>query len=181
LDGSFQVNTDWSLNAWITYNQTKAEESGMTIARTTLVLDALKENHLKESGTSFGVGVRGAVDKLKLGADLERFRSVNKYNQDITPIVAAGNLNANLVPVPDITNKMLKLKAFAQYPIQKNADIRFNFIYEKWQTDDWTWMSFPPNGQQAFAFGTTTDGTTLFADQKQHSMFGGLRYTYRFD
>jgi MtrB/PioB family decaheme-associated outer membrane protein len=189
LDGAFQLNNDWSLNAWVSYNQTKAEEKGLQIARTTLVLEALKENHLKENGTSFGVGVRGKVEKLKLGADLERFKSVNKYNQDLTPITAAGNLNANLVPVPDVTNKMLRLKAFAEYPIQKNAELRFNFIYEKWQTDDWTWMSFPPGGSQPFAYcgnnatctGATTDGTTVFADQKQHSVFGGLRYIYRFE
>ncbi len=140
-----------------------------------------KDNRLKENGTSFGVGVRGAVDKLKLGADLERFRSVNKYKQDVTPITAAGILNANLVPTPDITNKMLRLKAFAEYPIQKNAEIRFNFVYEKWQTDDWTWMMLPPSGATPFAYGTTTDGTTVFADQKQHSVFGGLRYIYRFE
>ena len=98
-----------------------------------------------------------------------------------------GALNANLVPVPDITNKMLRLKAFAEYPIQKNAEIRANFIYEKWQTDDWTWMI--AGGSQAFAYcgavrlcaPTTTDGTTVFADQKQHSVFGGLRYIYRFE
>ena len=139
---------------------------------------------LKENGTSYGVGLRGTVmDKLKLGTDLERFRSVNKYNQDLT----GGVLAATLVPTPDITNKMLRWKAFAQYPIQKNADIRFNFIYEKWQTDDWSWMT--AGGPQAFAYcgssatcsPTTTDGTTVFADQKQHSVWGGVRYTYRFD
>jgi len=181
LDGSFQLSADWSLNAWVSFDQTKAEESGFTIARTTLILEATKENHLKENGASFGVGVRGAVDKLKLGADLERFRSVNKYKQDITPITPAGVLNANLVPVPDITNKMLRLKAFAEYPIMKNAEIRASFIYERWQTDDWTWMMFPPTGATPFAYGSTTDGTTVFADQKQHSVFGGLRYIYRFE
>jgi hypothetical protein len=193
LDGSFQVSTDWSLNAWVSFDQTKAEENGLTIARTTLVLDATHENHLKENGFSFGAGVRGKVDKLKLGADLERFRSVNKYNQDVTPITAAGILNANLAPVPDITNKMLRRKAFAEYPIQKNAELRFNFVYEKWQTDDWTWNFAGGNpfqycgtnstagGANCPATPTLTDGTTVFADQKQHSVFGGLRYIYRFE
>ena len=146
---------------------------------------------LKENGTSYGVGFRGAIEKLKFGADLERFRSKNKYEQDLTGGVLGAGLNPTLVQVPDITNKMLKLKAFAQYPIQKNAEIRANFIYERWQTDDWTWMT---GNSQAFAYcgtggafpaascsGAGTDGTTVFADQKQHSVFGGLRYIYRFE
>jgi len=181
LDGSYQLSNEWSAHAWVSFDQTKAEETTRNIQQTTEVLNAIRDNNLKENGTSFGAGFRGAVNKLKLGADLERFKSVNKYNQDINAFNANGVLNASLVPVPDITNKMLRLKAFAEYPILKNSEIRASFIYEKWQTDDWTWMTFPPAGQQAFAYGTTTDGTTVFADQKQHSVFGGLRYIYRFD
>lgn len=176
LDGSYQLNKDWSINAWISWDQTKADETTQRWDAGP-VLIGTKDNNLKETGTSFGMGFRGAVDKLKLGADLERFRSVNKYDQNIN----GGALPANVVPLPDITNKMLRLKAFAQYPVQKNADIRFNFIYEKWHTDDWTWMLQPASGPTPFVYGTGTDGTSVFADQKQHSVFGGLRYTYRFD
>jgi len=168
LDGSYQLSQDWSFNAWITFDQTKADEQTQNGA-------FVRDNNLKENGTSFGAGLRGAVDKLKLGADLERFRSVSKYNQDLNGAVLA----ANLVPVPDITNKMMRLKAFAQYPIQKNAELRFNFIYEKWQTDDWTWMV--GGTSTPLAYGVSTDGTTVFADQKQRSVFGGLRYIYRFE
>lgn len=181
LDGSYQLSKDWSFNAWVSFDQTKADETTLNVAQTTGVVQAIKDNNLKENGTSFGVGLRGAVEKLKLGADLERFRSVNKYNQNLDVLTAGGALNANLVPTPDITNKMLRLKAFAQYPMQKNADIRFNFIYEKWRTDDWTWMFLPASGPTPFVYGTTTDGTSVFAEQKQHSVFGGVRYTYRFE
>ncbi|MFZ2159009.1 MAG: MtrB/PioB family decaheme-associated outer membrane protein, partial [Bradyrhizobium sp.] len=195
LDGSYQLSQNWSFNAWVTFDQTKADETTLNVVSATAGVNpgkvqAIKDTTLKENGTSFGVGMRGAVQKLKLGADLERFRSHNKYNQDITVTIAGGGLSSSLVPVPDITNKMLKVKAFAEYPIQKNAEIRATFIYERWQTDDWTWMMFPPAGQQAFAYGvatgavgtsSNTDGTTVFADQKQHSVFGGLRYIYRFE
>jgi MtrB/PioB family decaheme-associated outer membrane protein len=187
LDGSYQLSQDWSFNAWVTFDQTKADETTLNVASPPSgVVQAVRDNNLKETGTSFGVGLRGAVQKLKLGADLERFRSVNKYNQDISPNVPAGALASTLVPTPDITNKMLRLKAFAEYPIQKNAEIRATFMYEKWQTDDWTWMMFPVGGSQAFVYGASgppggTDGTTVFADQKQHSVFGGLRYIYRFE
>jgi hypothetical protein len=179
LDGSYQLSADWSLNAWVSFDQTKANETTQNMNG--VVVQAIKDNDLKENGTSFGVGVRGLIEKMKVGADLERFRSVNKYDQNLNVLTAGGVLNAQLVPTPDITNKMLRLKAFAQYPIQKNADLRFNFIYEKWHTDDWTWMMLPASGPQPLAYGTTTDGTTVFADQKQRSVWGGVRYTYRFE
>lgn len=172
VDASYQLKEDWSFHAWVSFDQTKAEEETQGNAAST------KDNTLKEKGTSYGVGLRGAVNKLKLGADLERFRSVNKYDQNLNGIA----LSTSLVPVPDITNKMLRVKAFASYPILKNSELRANFIYERWQTDDWTWMMFPVGGpSQAFVYGTTTDGTTVFADQKQNSVFGGLRYIYRFE
>jgi len=180
VDGSYQLSADWSLNAWVAFDQTKASETTQNWTSTP-TLQTVKDNNLKENGVSFGAGLRGAVDKLKLGADLERFRSVNKYNQNLNVLVAGGELNANLVPSPDITNKMLRLKAFAQYPIQKNADLRFSFIYEKWKTDDWSWMLLPASGPTPFVYGSATDGTSVFADQKQQSVFGGVRYTYRFE
>ena len=74
LDGSYQLGQNWSVNAWFTLDQTKADENTQN---GTVVL---KDNMLKENGTSYGVGLRGTVmDKLKLGADVERFRSDNKY------------------------------------------------------------------------------------------------------
>ncbi len=103
-------------------------------------------------------------------------RSVNKYNQTFTP----GTLTAGLVPTPDITNKLLRLKLFGVYPIQKNADLRFDAIYERWETDDWSWMMFPTSGATPWAYGTTTDGTTVTAKPQQNSTFVGIRYIYRF-
>jgi MtrB/PioB family decaheme-associated outer membrane protein len=181
VDGNFQVSAEWSIVGWVTFDKNKSEETTLNIQQNSGVLNGMKDNSLIEKGTSYGVGVRGAVQKLKLGADLERFRTKNQYNQQITPLNANGVLNPNLVPTPDITNKMLRVKAFAEYPILKNSEIRATFIYEKWQTDDWTWMLLPATGETPFTFGTNFDGTSVFADQKQHSVFGGLRYIYRFE
>jgi hypothetical protein len=184
VDGSYQLSQGWSVNAWVTLDYTKAEEN--TVGAAPLV----KDNTLKEKGTSFGAGVRGTVfSKLKVGADLERFRSENKYDQDLT----GGTLSSQLVPLPDITSKMMRLKAFAEYPVQKNADVRFTLIREKWYTNDWTWNMFPPTGATPFAYGngnplatglpaaTASEGTTVIGNQHQNSTFASLRFIYRFE
>lgn len=168
VDANYALNTDWQVRAWYTRDQTKAHEvTQQTVANT-------KYSDLSETGDSFGLGTSGKVSgKMKMGADLEQYKSVNQYLQTL----AGGTLAAGTVPTPDITNKLLRLKMFAQYAVSKTSDLRFNVIYEKWSTDDWSWM-FPGGG--AFTYGTATDGTSVVSDQKQDSLFFGVRYIYRF-
>lgn len=172
IDANYVVNSDWQINAWYSRDESRANEITQQTATN------IKYNDLSETGDSFGVGVRGKVSgKLKLGGDVEQFRSVNKYQQTL----AGGTLAANLVPTPDITNTMLRIKLFAQYALNKTSDLRFSVIHEKWSTGDWSWMLFPPSGATAFTYGTTTDGTTVLTDPQQSSTFLGIRYIYRFN
>ncbi len=41
-------------------------------------------------------------------------------------------------------------------------------------------MMFPATGATAWAYGTTTDGTTVLASPKQNSTFVGVRFMYKF-
>ncbi|MDP1535715.1 MAG: MtrB/PioB family outer membrane beta-barrel protein [Burkholderiales bacterium] len=92
----------------------------------------------------------------------------------------AGGALAGLIPTPDITNTLLRIKLFAQYALNKSSDLRFNLIHEKWSTDDWSWNLFPASGATPFSYGTTTDGTTVLSSPKQNSTFVGVRYIYKF-
>ena len=171
VDGSYQFNSTWQIHAWFTRDENKANEITQNSATVT------KFNDLSEVGDSFGLGVTGKISsKLKVGAKAEQFRSVNKYNQSIV----GGTLPATQVPTPDITNTLLRFNLFADVPVQKNADVRINLIHEKWSTDDWSWTMFPASGPTPWAYGTTTDGTTVTANPKQNSTFVGIRYIYRF-
>ena len=195
VDGSFQLSQDWSLHAWYSRDENNAKELTQREAETALASrdrsaagEAEKHNDLSEIGNSFGVGVRGmAFGKLKVGGDVEQFRSVNKYRQDVVVLDGGQQVQTNFagtvtsVPLPNITNKMLRLKLFAQYPLQKNADLRFSLIYEEWRTDDWSWTMFPVTGATPFAYGTTKDGTTVTANPKQSSTFVSVRYIYKFE
>jgi hypothetical protein len=83
-------------------------------------------------------------------------------------------MSANM---PDIENALTKLSLFANYVMDKNTELRFDFIHERWKTNDWTWQ-FAGGGP--FVFGTVTDGTTVTSNQNQSSNFLGARYIYKF-
>jgi MtrB/PioB family decaheme-associated outer membrane protein len=185
LDASYQLNSDWNVTAWVSRDETEAHSTGQR-ATGAGVLDATKDNRLSEDGTSFGAGFRGKVfGRVKLGGDLEWFRSVSEYRQNVALIGAATLFpvagGVTMVPPPDITNKLLRVKLFAAYAIQKNADIRVDLIHERWRTDDWSWSLFPATGRTPFTYGTATDGTTVTLNPKQNSTFAGIRYIYRFE
>jgi len=171
VDGSYAFSSAWHVHAWFSRDENKADEVTQQTPTVT------KINDLSEVGHSFGVGVRGKVsERLRMGGNAEYFRSESEYRQNIV----GGALPATLVPPPDITNKLLRLKLFAQYAIRKNADVSLSLIHERYKTDDWTWMLFPATGPTPFVYGAATDGTRVIQDQKQDSTFVGVRYTYRF-
>jgi hypothetical protein len=79
--------------------------------------------------------------------------------------------------LPNITNTMTRIKLHAAWALQKNAEVRFEYIHERWKTDDWSWLF--ANGTP-FTYGTTTDGTQVAQASKQNADFFGARYVYRF-
>jgi len=172
VDGSYQLNSEWQLHAWFTRDETKADE--VTQQTTTNI----KYNTLKETGDSFGAGFNGQISsKLKVGGNVEQFRSTNEYTQNL----AGGTLSTQLVPTPDITNTLLRFKLFAQYAVQKNGEVRVDLIQEKFSSGDWYWLMFPSTGGTApYPIGVNTDGTTATQDPTQSSFFVGVRYIYKF-
>jgi len=185
VDASYQLGADWQVNAWISRDETEARSTGQRATNTEPpVLDALRDTRLSEDGVSLGAGFRGKLlGRLKVGGDLEWFRSDSEYRQNVTLIGGALLFSpaGSAVPLPDITNKLLRVKLFAAYAMQKNADLRFDLIHERYKTDDWTWSLLPPAGRIPFTYGTTTDGTTVTLNPKQSSTFAGIRYIYRFE
>ena len=174
VDASYHLSSAWQIHAWYSRDESNATEITERDATTT------KFNDLSEVGDSFGAGVKGILSpKLRMGADMEQFRSVNKYNQTkVGP--TAYNADQVAASPPDITNTMLRFKLYTDYAVQKNADIRVNLIHERWSTDDWSWYMFPAAGRTPWAMGTTTDGTTVLSNPKETSTFFGVRYRYKF-
>jgi MtrB/PioB family decaheme-associated outer membrane protein len=182
IDASYALTDAWQLSAWYSRDNAKATQFGQRNANGGAA-EAVKEATLEDIGDTFGAGVKGVLmPRVKVGADLLYSKNVSKYPETITP-TGAGTLYpisagvSAVGPLPDIQNKMTRLKLYASYALQKQTEVRFDYWYERWQTDDWSWMfaSGTP-----FTFGATTDGTQVLQAPKQTANFFGVRYIYRF-
>jgi MtrB/PioB family decaheme-associated outer membrane protein len=176
IDANYTVNDNWQVSGWYSRDDTKAREVGALLA---INPANTRDAQLREIGDSFGFGLRGRPSaKLQVGANLEWMKSVSQYPQTLNgAYTATTSGGVSLVPLADIHNKLTRLKLFGDYALDKNTNVRVDMIYERWQTDDWTW-SFS-NGTP-FTYGTTTDGTVVTASPKQSVSFIGARYIYKF-
>ena len=181
IDAAYTINEKWQLTAWYTRDQTEATQRGQRNASTGAG-EAVKEAHLEDIGDTLGLGLRASLTaKIKAGVDFLYSKMVNKYPESIT-LVGAGSVfpvsgGVTGAPLPDITNKLMRINLHAVYALQKNASLRFDYIYEQWKTDDWSWMFADGT---PFTYGTTTDGTQVVQAPKQTANWLGVRYIYRF-
>lgn len=171
LDANYAVTDKWSLTAWYSHDDTQAThrigETTVLSAATTKIAD------LRERGDSIGFGVRGDItSRLAIGADYQWSTTKSEYPQELGTGAAA-----SATPLPDITNRLTRIALFGKYKLEKSSEIRLDYIFEQWKTDDWTWQF--SNGSP-FSYGATTDGTTVTLDQKQSANFLGIRYIYKF-
>lgn len=171
LDANYAVTDKWSLTAWYSHDDTQAThrigETTVLSAATTKIAD------LRERGDSIGFGVRGDMtSRLAVGADYQWSKTKSEYPQELGTGAAA-----SATPLPDITNRLTRIALFGKYKLEKSSEIRLDYIFEQWKTDDWTWQF--SNGAP-FSYGTNTDGTTVTLDKKQSANFLGIRYIYKF-
>lgn len=188
LDADYSLSDKWRVTAWYSHDETEADQFNGRWTRATGEHEADRRAHLEDKGDSVGLGVRGEVSaKVKIGADLQWTRTVSKFD-DVVTLTGVFGVNGygtvyptsggvTAVPLPDITSTMTRLNLFAEYAFRKNADLRFDLMFERWKTDDWTW-EFSTGAP--FTFGTTNDGTTIYSYPKQTSTFVGIRYKYKF-
>lgn len=184
FDASYTLSDKWKFNAWYSFDQSEAKQANSRANNSptnpppaNAVLR--KDYDLKDTGNSVGLGVRGEVtSRIKLGGDLQWSRNVSRYDQSLTVLVPGVTAIAGFTPgLADIENKLTRLSLFSTYSLDKSSDVRVDFIHERWETNDWSWMF--ANGTP-FTYGTTTDGTTVTSNPRQTSSFVGLRYIYKF-
>jgi predicted porin len=119
------------------------------------------------------------MPRVRVGGEFLYSKNVNRYPETIVP-AAPGDLYPPGVvgPLPDITNKLLRLNLFATYALQKRSELRFDYIHERWRSDDWSW--YFADRTTPFTYGATTDGTQVIDPKRQTADFIGVRYIYRF-
>jgi len=182
IDGSYAINESWSLNAWYTRDEREATQVAQRNANSGAA-EAVKNANLEDKGDSFGLGLRGTFTaQIRGGLDLLYTKTVSRYPESLTltgpgTVYPTSGTLAAVGPLPDITNKITRVNLHANYVLDRRSELRFDYIFERWQTDDWTWMFAD---RTPFTYGATTDGTQVLQDPRQTSNFIGVRYIYRF-
>ena len=69
--------------------------------------------------------------------------------------------------VPNINTQIMDVKLFAKYAIRKNMGVRFNYIYNRFKTNDCTWTNW-----------VYSDGTRVIQNPNQIVNFFGLAFYY---
>jgi MtrB/PioB family decaheme-associated outer membrane protein len=171
LDAAYTFNEKWQANVWYNRNETKAKQATCEAASAAGVCpvtaaDPTYDAEVRNVSDSIGIGFRGKpMAKIELGADLSFSDIKDSYFQAAT--APAGNA----VPTsqPDITTRLTRLNFFTKYVIDKRSGLRFDYIFDRFSTNDWTWPTW-----------VFIDGTRLTQDQNQKIHFFGLSYFYRF-
>ena len=102
------------------------------------------------------------VRLIEIGADLSYSDIKDENHLDA---VRGGPVTT----LPDITTKLTRVNVFARYALQKNTGVRLDYVFDRYETDDWTWPTW-----------TFADGTRLTEPPTQKVSFIGVSYYYKF-
>ena len=172
IDASYAFSPDWQATAWYSYNTTTAEQ--VTCASAASAGGVCPANaaspiwraNLKNSSNAVGFGLRGKPSaRFEIGADLQYQALVDKYEQ--SPLVPG--TSTAVEPIPDINTKLTTIKLWGTYGLDRYSGIRVDYIYDRFDTNDWTWTGW-----------VYTDGTVVTQQPLQRVSFLGVSYYYRF-
>lgn len=165
-DAAYALSDAWRLTAFLS----RGEQS--TTADHSSGYDA----QLKDIADSVGLGLIGKPSgRFQVGADLQYLNDRLIYKQDYDPAASANNkIFLNTVGgLPDVTYRLIRLKLFGEYALDKASYLRFDLIHQRTLFDEWTYNY----NNTPFFYG---DNTTLSAKQNQSVTFAGASYIYRF-
>ena len=166
VDASYALSDAWNLSAyWSRGDRT-------TSAGHSTGYDA----KLRDIADSLGLRVIGKPSaRLNVGADLTYLDDRMKYQQECDPLCNAANLGilATTGGLPDVTYRLLRLKLFGAYALDKVSYVRLDLIHERTKFNEWTY------GFAGVPF-FYNDNTTLGAKEDQRVTFVGASYVYRF-
>lgn len=163
LDANFAISDVWEGSAWL--SRTELESHQQTVQRGPFVATTgLWDAGLEMVGDTYGAGLRAKpLARLQIGADLVHSYDRSRFNMN--------RLTGNVVvtPLPSLYWRTTSLRLFANYAVQRNYGVRFDFIHDRIDTDDWTWQNW-----------VYPDGTRVMQNRRENVNFVGVRFYYRF-
>jgi MtrB/PioB family decaheme-associated outer membrane protein len=184
IDAAYTFSEKWQAFAWTSRNDTRAEQAtclgalatppavpvptniGLTCPTTGG--NGVWEARLRNLGEAVGLGLKGRpTGVLELSAELSWSKDRGEFEQvAITPGVIAP-------AIPDAVYTITTLKLNARYGLTRNSGVRVQYIFDRFEVDDWYWTDW------VYA-DTGTPGTTVRQDPKQDVHFIGLSYYFEF-
>lgn len=169
LDATYVFSESWQLTAWASRNKNQLDQATCEAASSAgvcpnTITDPFWQVSLRNLGNSGGLGLRARpFSKLELGVDLQHSIYDDEYRQVAT---TPGATVATFIP--DIETRITTIKLTAKYALMKSAGVRFDYAFQRWTSDDWTWATW-----------TYSDGTRLIQEPVQTVHFVGVSGYYR--
>lgn len=158
IDAAYTLSDKWKLTGYLNegYQTLQIDHSIGYLAE------------LENNSTSLGLGVVGKPSgKLEVGGDLSYMNDRNRYRQNLSSGVALAGEG-----LPDVTYRVIRLKLFGKYALEKNADIRVDLVHQRAKLDEWSW------GYNGTSF-VYSDNTTVSMQPNQNVTFVGATYIYK--
>lgn len=156
VDASYAFDEKWQASAWYSRDEINYDQLQRGLANPYQV-------KISNVGDAFGLGVRGKpYSWLDVGADLS-YQDITEENRQQALAGAATEV------IPDIATKLTRAKLYANYMVKKNVTLRGTYIYDRYNSNDWTWNRW-----------TYSDGTTVNAAPIQEAHFFVLAVNYKF-
>ena len=160
LDTTLTLTENWRLTSWISRSENRMEQAtGSTNA--TYWTSALSSQF-----NALGLGLRGKLNSLiDIGSDVI-------VSQDKSAFEMRGAAVGN--SLPEIKYNQTTVKLFGRYALNKDTNLRLDYIRDHRQTNDWTWNGTTTPYQY-------TDGTWFYQNPNETVHFLGLsvRYVFR--
>jgi predicted porin len=165
LDVAYSFTDDVQGTAWYSVNDTGLESQQCRSGNGDVCTPGVEQvwgSNLRNLADTFGLGLRA-----KLGSRLELSADVS-HSKVLDEMLLNSIAGAAVSPIDDINTEVTSLMLSAKYALQRHSGVRVMYIYNRYQTDDWTWANWnytPAEG-----------GTTVLQDPNQRVSFIGASY-----
>ncbi len=165
FDASYTLSDAWRLTGYLSRGEQSLDAGHSTGYDATL----------RDINDNIGLGVIGkASPRLQVGADVTYINDRLIYGQVQDPLASASNAAflAASGGLPDVTYRLMRVKLFGQYALDKASSIRVDFIHQSTLFNEWTYSY----NNVPFLY---SDNTTLGAKPNQSVNFIAASYIYR--
>jgi hypothetical protein len=166
VDAAYTFSDKWQANAWYNYNDARAEQASCEFQTAAAVCPP----HIRRRGPQ-QERFRRRRRARQAGREARSRRRRELFGHQGTRISSRGSrptTSAAAVPLPEVTTRLTRLSLFAKYALEKRSGLRFDYIFDRFSTNDWTWTNW-----------VYADGTRLTRDPNQSVHFFGVSYYYR--